>query len=95
MPNGFNDFSVTIAGDGTATSPLQFADYIYNFSTKCDDDAAYNLELVDNDNFGIDEFNDNVGPIAEPVNRKCKNFFAVITNGTPGKVIEFRVGSVC
>lgn len=89
---GSNDFTLTVAGDGTATSSLQFADRMDDFATLCDVDAIYTVEFVDNDGFGIALFQVNTGPVAFPINKKVKNFRAKITGGTPGKVIVFRVG---
>lgn len=89
---GTNDFTLTIAGDGTALSGIQFADRVDDFATKCDVNAAYDVEFTDGDGFGIAFFPGNTGPIAFPINKKVKNFRARISNGTPGKVVQFRVG---
>jgi len=89
---GHNDFELTIAGDGTALSGLEFTDRLDDFATKCDTDAVYSVEFTDNDGYGIAVFPDNTGPVSFPINKTAKNFRARIWNGTPGKVIQFRVG---
>lgn len=89
---GHNDFVLTVDGGGNAISQLQFTDRLDDFATKCDVDALYDVEFTDNDGFGIAFFPANTGPIAFPINKTAKNFRARISNGTPGKVISFRVG---
>lgn len=95
MAFGYFDVVLTVDNNGLAQSPVQFADYLHNFATKCALTMQYKYEFVDQDGFGIYmEPSDMVpitGPYCSPINRRVRGFSIRVYEATVGETITFRV----